>query len=99
VGSFDLEFLDLAHDEWFKLDSAVVARLRKKLERRLEEPRIESQRLHGGLAHCFKIRDDKSGNRMVYLVDDDLMVLRVVAVGKPRELEAYRIAAQRIIDD
>ena len=96
---YELKFLDLAFEEWSELDRSVRDRLRKKLERRLEEPRIESQRLHGGLAHCFKIRDDKSGNRMVYLVDDDLMVLRVVAVGKRRELEAYRIAAQRIIDD
>ena len=35
---------------------------------------------------------------MVYLVDDDLMVLRVGAVGRRRELEAYLVAVQRIID-
>ena len=96
MGSFDLEFLDLAHDEWFKLDSAVVARLRKKLERRLEQPRIESQRLHGSLAECFKIRDDKSGTRVVYLVEDDRRVVLIVSVGKRTDGAAYRIAQGRL---
>lgn len=94
--SFDLEFLDLAHDEWFKLDSAVAARLRKKLERRLEQPRIESQRLHGSLAECFKIRDDKSGTRVIYLVEDDRHVVLVVSVGKRTDGAAYRIAEARL---
>jgi mRNA interferase RelE/StbE len=96
LGTFDLEFLDLAHDEWFKLDSAVAARHRKKLQRRLEQPRIESQRLHGSLAECFKIRDDKSGTRVIYLVEDDRHVVLVVTVGKRTDGAAYRIAQGRL---
>lgn len=96
MGSFDLEFLDLAHAEWFKLDSAVVARLRKKLECRLEQPRIESQRLHGSLAECFKIRDDKSGTRVVYLVEDDRRVVLILSVGKRTDGAAYRLAESRL---
>jgi mRNA interferase RelE/StbE len=93
---FKLEFLDLAFDEWCKLDSAVATRLRKKLDRRLEQPRIESQRLHGTLGDCFKIRDDKSGSRVVYVIEDDEHVVLVVSVGKRADGAAYRIAEARL---
>ena len=94
--AYELKFLDLAFEEWQNLDPGISARLRRKLERRLEQPRIESQRLRGALAHCFKIRDDKSGFRLIYLVDDDYMLLRVIAVGKREDFLAYRIAEARL---
>lgn len=96
--SYELEFLELAFAEWNRLDRSIAVRLRKKLERRQIQPRLENQRLTGSLALCYKVRDDKSGYRLIYLVEEDTRLLVVISIGQRRELEAYRVAAQRIID-
>ena len=96
---FSVAFHDDALAEWEALDASVRRPLAKRLLNRQKHPRIEGQRLRGRLSTCYKIRDDKTGHRLVYVVDDEVMELRVIAVGKRNDLEVYRIANSRIDSD
>jgi mRNA interferase RelE/StbE len=70
--------------------------LKKKIEKRLQNPRINSARLHGDLQHCYKIKNDKTGHRLVYQVIDDRVIVFVLSVDKREDLMAYMLAAGRI---
>jgi mRNA interferase RelE/StbE len=94
--AYELEFHAAALKEWQNLDNSVRLFLKKKLEKRLENPRIDSARLHGDLLHCYKIKNDKTGHRLVYQVIDDQVIVYVISVDKRDDLMAYRLAAQRI---
>jgi mRNA interferase RelE/StbE len=94
--AYELEFHAAALKEWQNLDNSVRLFLKKKLEKRLEDPHIDSARLHGNLQHCYKIKNDKTGHRLVYQVIDDQVIVFVISVDKRDDLEAYRLAAQRI---
>jgi mRNA interferase RelE/StbE len=60
----------------------------------LEKPRIESARL-SSLPDCYKIKLKASGYRLVYRVDDDKIVVMVVAIGKWEKGAIYRKAGSR----
>jgi mRNA interferase RelE/StbE len=94
--AYELEFHAAALKEWQNLDNSVRLLLKKKLEKRLENPRIDSARLHGDLQHCYKIKIDKTGHRLVYQVIDDQVIVYVISVDKRDDLMAYRLAVQRI---
>ena len=99
--AYELEFHAAALKEWQNLDNSVRLFLKKKLEKRLENPRIDSARLHGDLQHCYKIKNDKTGHRLVYQVIDDQVIddqviVYVISVDKRDDLMAYRLAVQRI---
>ena len=66
----------------------------KKLQ---QNPYVESARLHGDLAGCFKIKLRASGFRLIYKVIDDEIVIWVVAVGKREDEKAYETARKRLL--
>ena len=92
---FNLEFKESALREWKKLDGAIRGQFKKKLAERLERPRVESARL-SGMPDCYKIKLKNAGFRLVYQVDDNRIVVIVVAVGKREKLAVYRTAANRL---
>ena len=94
--AYELEFHPVALKEWQSLDNSVRIFLKKKLEKRLQNPRINSARLHGDLQHCYKIKNDKTGHRLVYQVIDDRVMVYVLSVDKREDLMAYMLAAGRI---
>ena len=93
--SFELRFEPDALKEWQALDKSVREPLKKKLAKRLEQPHVLNERLHHRLSNCYKIKNDKTGHRLVYRVIDEQVVVLVLAVGKRERLEAYLKAAQR----
>ena len=93
--SYSLEFKESALKEWHKLDGEIKAQFKKKLAERLERPRVESARL-SGMADCYKIKLQNAGYRLVYQVNDDRMLVIVVAVGKREHLAVYREASKRL---
>ena len=93
--AYELEFHAAALKEWQNLDNSVRLFLKNMLDKRLENPRIDSARLHGDLQHCYKIKNDKTGHRLVYQVIDDQVIVYVISVDKRDDLKAYRLAAQR----
>lgn len=93
--TYELEFLEQALKEWRKLGGNVREQFRKKLIERLADPRVPSAQL-GGMADCYKIKLRAAGFRLVYRVDDDRIVVIVVAIGKRDRNAVYNIAAGRV---
>jgi mRNA interferase RelE/StbE len=92
--SYSLAFVESALKEWRKLAPPIREQFKKKLAERLEQPRVPSAKLHG-MADCYKIKLRTVGYRLVYEVDDRVVVVTVIAVGKRDKLQAYRKAERR----
>lgn len=92
---YRLVFKEEALKEWRKLDRSIREQFKKKLEQRLEKPRVESARL-SGMADCYKIKLKSAGYRLVYQVRDDTVAVVVIAVGKRERNLAYKIAIKRV---
>jgi len=45
---------------------------------------------------CYKIKLKNAGYRLVYQVDDNRIIIIVVAVGKRENLAVYRAAGKRV---
>lgn len=93
--SYKLRFHELALDEWRKLDETLRGQFKKKLTERLEHPRVPSAAL-SGMADCYKIKLRKAGYRLVYRVDDDIVFVTVIAVGKRDKLRVYNATQTRL---
>lgn len=94
--SYNLEFDERALKEWQKLGETIRSQFKKKLEKVLENPHIENNRLHGELNGCYKIKLRSSGYRLVYKVEDETVVVFVLAVGKRERNQAYDNASERL---
>ena len=53
--------------------------------------------LHGDLQGCYKIKLRKQGYRLVYLVEDDVLVVLVLAIDRREDLAAYHAALDRLL--
>ena len=74
--------------------------LRKLLKKRLQQPHLPGSELHRDLRHCYKIKLRQQGYRLVYQVQDDVLVVLVVlvlAVAKREDMAVYRAALQRLL--
>ena len=93
---YELRFIPEALIEWHKLDNSIRKPLAKRLRKRLDNPRIENERLSGELNSCFKVKDNKSGFRLVYVISEKERALVVIAVGKRESYAAYSAAISRL---
>lgn len=94
---YRLKFLPEALDEWNTLDGSVKEVLRKALKKRLDQPRTPGAQLHDDLRDCYKIKLRKQGYRLVYSVEDDALVVLVLAIDKRENMAAYRSAVERLL--
>ncbi len=92
--TYSLEFLPSALKEWEKLGHTVREQMKKKLRERLELPRVPADALRE-LPDHYKIKLRASGYRLVYRVEDERVVVVVVAVGKRERGAAYEKAKGR----
>jgi len=79
--TYELLFAPRALKAWQKLDSVTRDQLRRKLDERLERPRVPKDALHFKPNH-YKIKLRDKGYRLIYLVDDRHIVVIVVDVGR-----------------
>lgn len=93
--TYSLEFVESALREWRKLAPPIRDQFKRKLAERLARPRVASARLHN-LPDCYKIKLRTVGYRLVYQVDDKVVVVTVIAVGKRNNDDVYRIADKRV---
>ena len=91
---YKLRFHVLALTEWQKLDGSVRQPFKKKLAERLENPRVPSAAL-SGMVDCYKIKLKGMGYRLVYRVEEDLLFVTVIAVGKRDKNKVYETAQGR----
>jgi mRNA interferase RelE/StbE len=92
--SYRLRFQALALAEWRKLDNSVREPLKRKLAERMSNPRVTSAAL-SGMADCYKIKLRGLGYRLVYRVDDDVVYVTVIAVGRRDKSRVYDAAKSR----
>ena len=93
--TYKLRFHELALVEWHKLDGSVREPLKKKLAERLANPRIPSAAL-SGMPDCYKIKLRSVGYRLVYRVDEEIVFVTVIAVGKRDKQKVYEAAQSRL---
>ena len=77
-----------------KLGHTVREQAKKKLRERLEAPKVQADALRDLPGH-YKIKLRTAGYRLVYRVEDDRVVVIVVAVGKRERSAAYKAAGKR----
>lgn len=94
---YRLKFMPEVIEEWNALDGSVKEVLRKALKKRLQQPRSPGAQLHGDLRNCYKIKLRKQGYRLVYSVEDDALVVLVLAIDKREDMAAYRSAVERLL--
>ncbi len=92
--SYSLAFLESALKEWRKLASNIREQFKDKLTEPLKHPHVASARLHG-MADCYKIKLRAAGYRLVYQVDDKVVIVTVIAVGKRDKGLVYLTATKR----
>lgn len=93
--TYKLKFRQQALKEWRKLAPPIRDQFRERLLERLENPRIESARLHS-MKDSYKIKLRAAGYRLVYQVRDAEVVVSVVAVGKRERNAVYSKSGERI---
>lgn len=93
--TYKLQFHELALKEWNKLATDLRDQMKKKLAERLENPHIPSAALWG-IKNCYKIKLRKAGYRLIYRVEEDAAILKVMAVGKRDKLNVYSAAQLRV---
>lgn len=92
--TYELAFVEPALKEWRKLAPNIRGQFKDKLRERLEHPHVASARLHG-LPNCYKIKLRAAGYRLVYQVDDKVVLVTVIAVGRRDKGLAYLAASKR----
>ncbi|RKT43270.1 addiction module RelE/StbE family toxin [Thiocapsa rosea] len=95
--NYRLRFHELALAEWRKLDPSVREPLKKKLAQRMTNPRVPSAAL-SGMADCYKIKLRGVGYRLVYRVDDEVVYVTVIALGRRDRSQVYSAAKKRLQD-
>ena len=93
---YGLRFMPEALAEWRALDGSVKTNLKKLLEKRLDNPHLPGGELHGPLTGCYKIKLRQQGVRLVYSVEDDHLLVTVVAVDKREDGVVYQAAMARL---
>ena len=94
--TYELEFNSNALQEWHKLDSTISSQFKKILSKRLLHPHNPSSKLRGELKNAYKIKLKSSGYRLVYTVEDQKLIILVLAVGKRNKSFVYSEAAKRL---
>lgn len=93
--SYELHFHPLALKEWKNLAKNLQEQFKKVLKQRLENPHVISAKLRGGLKDCYKIKLRQAGYRLVYQVNDNKLIVTVIAVGKRENNKIYDEATKR----
>jgi uncharacterized membrane protein YkvA (DUF1232 family) len=58
---------------------------------------VPGGQLHGPLSSCYKIKLKKQGVRLVYEVEDDKLIVMVLAVDRREDGAAYKAAVDRLM--
>jgi len=88
--TYKLKFLPSARKDWDKLDNSIKQPLIKALNKRLDNPIVSKDRLHGTHGkECYKIKLRSQGIRLVYAVERDIVTLIIIGVGKRENDDIY----------
>ncbi|MGK0440290.1 MAG: mRNA interferase RelE/StbE [Pseudohongiellaceae bacterium] len=92
--TYELEFKKTALEEWKKLGATIQGQFKKKLAEILITPHIKANKLSGA-TQLYKIKLRQSGYRLVYEVNESVITVTVIAVGKREGGKVYLTAMKR----
>ena len=95
---YRLFFVPSALQEWRDLDGSVKEALRKLLRKLLDNPYVPGGALRGELEGYYKIKLRRQGYRLVDCVEDDMLIVMVMAVDKREDGMVYRPVLARLIE-
>ncbi len=87
--NYRLKFLPTARKQWDKLDNSVKKPLHNKLRAALENPHVPKNKLRN-YTKLYKIKHRSSGYRLVYKVEDSVITVTVITIGKRERGEVYK---------
>lgn len=93
--TYKLEFKKSALKEWKKLGATLQTQFKNKLIERLSNPHVQSDKLSGA-ENLYKIKLRQAGYRLVYEVQDNVVTVTVLAVGKRERGNVYDQAFKRL---
>ncbi|WXT99897.1 MAG: mRNA interferase toxin RelE [Catillopecten margaritatus gill symbiont] len=86
---FKLVFTKASNKEWRKLGYGIRQQLDKKLQQRLQNPRVPKDKLRE-YKNLYKIKLKKSGYRLIYEVKDQEIIILVLTIAKRENNQVYR---------
>ena len=94
---YRLVFDDRAEKEFRKLGTAEQRQLQKKLRERLGNPHVAADRL-SDMPDCYKIKLRAAGVRLIYRVENDVLVVLVLAIGRrdSSKRDVYEVGMKRL---
>ena len=92
--SYELQFKKSALKEWKKLGATIQNQFKKKLAEIIENPHIPSAKLSGA-NELYKIKLRQAGYRLVYEVNDEIITVTIISVGKRDKGRVYKVAMKR----
>ena len=94
--TYKLRFQELAWAEWEKLDATIRERFKSKLQECLQNPRVPTAAALSGMPNCYKIKLRSLGYRLIYKVEDNIVSVSVIAIGKREKDKVYKLAKSRL---
>jgi mRNA interferase RelE/StbE len=85
---YSLRFHPLALKEWKHLDQSLQQQFKSKLIDRLKNPHVSSAKL-SHMTRCYKIKLRAAGYRLVYHVDDSVVYVTIISIGKRDKNKVY----------
>lgn len=95
--TYKLALIPSALKEWEKLGATLKDQFKNKLQERLQTPHVAKDRISGG-KNLYKIKFRSSGYRLVYEVEDHIITVFVLSVGKRERSEVYKKALERLVN-
>ena len=92
--TYRLKFTAAALAEWKALDGSVKETFRKLLKKRMLQPHLPGSALKGPLFGCYKIKLRQQGYRLIYTVEDEVLIVLVLTISK-RENNAVYLALSK----
>ena len=92
---YKLIYTKLSKKEWNKLGSTITEQFKKKLKERLENPKVQKDKL-SGYSNIYKIKLRSSGFRLVYEAIEDKIIVLVLTVGKRENDKVYKDLEDRV---
>jgi mRNA interferase RelE/StbE len=92
--TYSLKFKNSARKEWNDLPSTLKEIFQKKLKEICLNPHNPKNKLRG-MPNCYKIKVMRPPYRLVYKVEDQYLIIEVIAIGKRDKGRVYENAILR----
>ena len=94
--TYRLKFTAAALAEWKALDGSIKETFRKLLKKRLLQPHLPGSALKGPLIGCYKIKLRQQGYRLIYTVEDEVLIVLVLTISKRENNAVYLTLSKKL---